>query len=358
MDMLQISCQHSIRSLEIVVSKRSMKLKLLAGLAQFIILFGSMQPGVCSGFGLFAGEEVFGVDRKLVQTLRSSLLDDMLKDLLNSRREWIAGLLRVLAWRSTTRFAEIAAIFDDYVGRLGFNEAMRQIMPYFISDIFVHGADAVPAEGPLLVISNHPGTYDSIAISAALPRNDLKIVASGFPFLRRLPAASQHLIFVSDAMQGRIASVRSAIRHLREGKTLLIFPSGRVEPDPAVLPGASQSMSAWSPGLELILQRVPETQVLITIASGVLSPIFLNNPLIRLWREKRDPQAVAEVIQVLVQMLFPHRVQLAPRVSFDPPLTLPELADCDGSDSLLNSIICRARQKLARQRLETGMVLE
>ncbi len=298
------------------------------------------------------------MDHKLIQSLRSSLLDDMLKDLVILKREWIAGLLRILAWRSATRFAEIAAIFDDYVGRLGFNEAMRQIMPYFVSDINVHGDHIVPAQGPLLVISNHPGTYDSIAISAALPRNDLKIVASGFPFLRRLPAASQHLIFVSDAVQGRMTSVRSAIRHLQEGKALLIFPSGRVEPDPAVLPGASKSMSAWSPSLELILRRAPETQVLITIASGVLSPVFLNNPLVRLWREKRDPQAVAEVIQVVVQMLFPHHVQLMPSVSFDPPLTLPELMDQHSGDSILDSIINRARQSLARQSLETGRLME
>jgi hypothetical protein len=298
------------------------------------------------------------VDRKLVQSLRTSLLDDMLKDLANSRREWLARFLRILAWRSVTRFAEIAAIFDDHVKRMGFNEAMRQIMPYFVSDIRVQGGEAVPTEGPLLVISNHPGTYDSIAISAALPRNDLKIVASGFPFLQRLPAASQHLIFVSDTAQERMTAVRNAIRHLQQGKSLLIFPSGRVEPDPAVLPGASQAMSAWSPSLELILRRAPETRVLVTISSGVLSPLFINNPLIKLWREKRDPQTVAEVIQVTTQMLFPNRVHLAPQISFDQPVTLSDLTDNPGGDSIINSIINRARQKLARQQFETGLVAE
>jgi hypothetical protein len=298
------------------------------------------------------------VDRKLVQSLRSSLLDDMLKDLVNSRRAWLARFFRILAWRSVTRFAEISAIFDDYVGHLGFNEAMRQILPYFVSDIRVQGDEAVPKEGPLLVISNHPGTYDSIAISAALPRNDLKIVASGFPFLQRLPAASQHLIFVSDAVQDRMAAVRNSIRHLQQGKSLLIFPSGRVEPDPAVLPGASQAMSAWSPSLELILRRAPETRVLVTIASGVLSPFFIHSPLIKLWREKRDPQAVAEVIQVTTQMLFPSRVYLEPHISFDNPITLSELTDNPGDESIINSIISRARQKLARQQFEIGLVTE
>jgi len=298
------------------------------------------------------------VDHTLVQSLKSSLFEDMFKDLMNSRRDWLARLLRIIAGPSVTRFAEIAATFDDYVKSFGFNEAMRQITPYFVSGIRVHGEETIPTEGPLLVISNHPGTYDSIAISAALPRNDLKIVASGFPFLQRLPAASQHLIFVSTVVQERMVTVRNAIRHLQEGKSLLIFPSGRVEPDPAVLPGASLAMSTWSPSLELILRRAPDTRVLVTITSGVLSPFFVHSPLIKFWREKRDPQAVAEVIQIVTQMLFPNRVRLTPHISFDLPLTLSELVNCSEGDSIINSIICRARQKLASQQTETGLVME
>jgi len=99
-------------------------------------------------------------------------------------------------------------------------------MPYFVTDLRVWGQSNVPKEGPLLIISNHPGTYDSIAISAALPRNDLKIIAGGYPFLRQLPAASQHLIFVSSDIQERMTSLRNAIRHLQQGSSLLIFPSG------------------------------------------------------------------------------------------------------------------------------------
>jgi len=298
------------------------------------------------------------MDQMLIKTLRSSLLEDMLKDLANSRREWLARLLRILAWPSVTRFAEISAVFDDYVTKFGFNEAMRRITPYFVNDLRVWGQANVPTEGPLLVISNHPGTYDSIAISAALPRNDLKIIAGGYPFLRHLPAASQHLIFVSADIQERMASLRNAIRHLQQGSSLLIFPSGRVEPDPAVLPGASQAMANWSPSLEVILHRVPDVQVLITIASGVLSPRFLNHPLIRFWREKRDPQTVAEVLQIIIQMLFPDRVRLSPNISFYLPLTLSELSNDLGNESLINQIIRRAQDRLANHRQVHGLELE
>jgi 1-acyl-sn-glycerol-3-phosphate acyltransferase len=298
------------------------------------------------------------MDRALVNTLRSSLLDDMLKDLANSRREWLARLFRILAWPSVTRFAELSAIFDDYVNKFGFNDAMRRMMPYFVTDLSVWGQGNVPNEGPLLIISNHPGTYDFIAISAALPRNDLKIVAGGYPFLRHLPSASQHLLFVSADIHERMTSLRNAIRHLQQGSSLLIFPSGRVEPDPAVLPGASQAMSTWSPSLELILRRVPDAQVLITIASGVISPRFLDHPLIRFWREKRDPQTVAEVLQILIQMLFPNRVRLSPNISFYFPLTVSEMTSNLGNESLINHIIQRARDRLASHKQEYGLEVE
>jgi hypothetical protein len=293
-----------------------------------------------------------------VKTLRSSLLDDLLKDLANSRREWLARLLKILAWPSVNRFAEICATFDDYVDKFGFNDAMRRIMPYFVTDLRVWGQSNVPSDGPLLVISNHPGTYDSIAISAALPRNDLKIIAGGYPFLRQMPSASQHLLFVSADIQERMTSLRNAIRHLKQGSSLLIFPSGRVEPDPAVLPGASQAMSTWSPSLELILRQVPEAQVLITIASGVISPRFLEFPLVRFWREKRDPQTVAEVFQILIQMLFPNHVNLSPNISFYLPVTLTDLVGDLGNESLINHIIRCARERLVSHQQEHGLQLE
>jgi len=58
-----------------------------------------------------------------------------------------------------------------------------------------------------------------------------------------------------------MASLRNAIRHLQQGSSLLIFPSGRWSQILAVLPGASQAMANWSPSLEVILHRVPDVQV-------------------------------------------------------------------------------------------------
>ena len=100
------------------------------------------------------------------------------------------------------------------------------------------GKERIPEEGPLIVASNHPGAYDSIAIISNLPRQDLKVIVSDVPFLRSLPAVSQRLIFTPSGPYSRMAALRGLLRHVQEGGAALIFPSGLVDPDPAFMPEA------------------------------------------------------------------------------------------------------------------------
>jgi len=278
-----------------------------------------------------------------IESLRRSILDDIFKDFDHSRK-WIRKVLEPLAWPSANRFAKISARFDNTVASAGFQEAMRELLAGLVSDVVHSGLNNIPKDGPLMILSNHPGVYDSVAIAANLPRDDLNIVATGYPLLRRLPNAKQHFIFMDPHSDTNISTVRKSILHLESGGAVLIFPRGRVEPDPAVLPGAQEAVQSWSPSVELFLRRVPQTQILVTIVSGVLSPVFLRNPLIKLWHGLRDPQTIAEVTQVLTQMLFSKWVQLTPKISFGMPQTVDELLR--NSETLYQSIITEASQLL------------
>lgn len=262
-------------------------------------------------------------------SLRRSIIDDMFKDLSSSRLRWVRAILEPLVYPAVNRFARIAALFDQYVAQCGFQQAMQGILPLFVKGVEVDGAERIPKQGPLMVVSNHPGTYDSVAIAASLPRDDLNIIATGYPLLRRLSAARDHFIFAEDNAHVRAGVVRNAMRHLQSGGALLVFPSGRVEPDPAVLPGALEALRNWSSSLSLLLRKVPDTQVVVTIVSGVMSPIFLQNPLIRLWKGVRDPKTVAEVLQVITQMIFPRWNKHIPCISFDRPLTIDDLREIE-----------------------------
>lgn len=256
-------------------------------------------------------------------------------------RQFVSPLFRL----PVDRFATLASQFDQLVAGSGFPAACRWILPRFVEGTVVDGAGRIPAAGPLLVPCNHPGAYDGLAVVAALPRNDLKIVVSGIPLTRNLPAAARHFIFATADPHGRMGAVRAMIRHLRDGGAILIFPSGKVDPDPAILPGAHAALEAWSPSLELILRKVPQAMVQVAIVSGVLSPASLRNPLIRLqkgWRRLK----LAEFIQVFQQLLFANKLALTPRVSFGEPFPATELCDEQSAASELQSLIQRAQSLL------------
>ncbi len=242
---------------------------------------------------------------------------------------------------ASRRFARIAIQFDQDVAALGFREAARCLLPHFVREAHVSGTENVPAEGPLLVVSNHPGTVDGLVIAAHLPRPDLKIVVSGVPFIRHLRATAAHLIYSSLDTFERMAVVRAVMRHLQEGGAVLLFPSGGLDPDPAVMPGALQELETWSPSLEVILRRVPAARVVMTFVSGVLHPAWTRSPVVHLRRGRRNQQRVAEFFQVMQQMLFPGQLLVRPSIRFTPPLQFAP----GRQTPILPALIATARQR-------------
>ncbi|MEE9216703.1 MAG: 1-acyl-sn-glycerol-3-phosphate acyltransferase [Anaerolineales bacterium] len=230
-------------------------------------------------------------------------------------------LLNPLLWAPLRRFAEWASEFDRTVAESGFREASRKVLPRFVNRLEVDGQREVPTSGPLLVVSNHPGSADGLAIAASLPRNDLKIVVSAMPFIRSLPNSAQHFIY-TDPLEPykRMEVVRSSIRHLRDGGALLLFPRGKVEPDPAWLPGAAESLSHWSASLGLIARSVPEANIVTTIVSGVIARSSLRNPLTRWPKDPRQRQLLAEIIQIIQQALLPYGIKVSTRLSYGRPI--------------------------------------
>ena len=128
----------------------------------------------------------------------------------------------------------------------------------------------------------------------------------------------------------------------------MIFPRGDVEPDPAVSPGAEQSLNGWSASLELFLRKVPQTMSVVAIASGILSKRWFKNPLIKLWKKYEQRQKVAEIFQVATQLITGKMPKSTPMVSFSPSLSIDDLGGEDAPEgTLLASLIDQARRLLA-----------
>jgi len=208
------------------------------------------------------------------------------------------------------------ATYDEIVGEFELRAGAEWALERMTRHFKVEGRERVPREGSLLLLSNHPGLSDAVALFAATPRLDLRVVASEWPLLGALPNTSRHLFTLAENSATRLGAIRAAARHLRGGGALLTFPAGRMEPDPAVVPGAGEALGRWSASVDLFARLAPKLTVVPVVVSGVLSPTAFATPLTCLRRREEDRQWLASNLQMLVPALR----NVSPRVTFGPPI--------------------------------------
>jgi 1-acyl-sn-glycerol-3-phosphate acyltransferase len=231
--------------------------------------------------------------------------------------------LRLLARVPAERLARQVATYDEIVGESGLTAGGVWALARMVRRAEVEGRENVPTKGPVLLAANHPGLADSVALFANVPRKDLRVMAAQRPLLAALPNTSRYLIPVPEGSSGRLGAVRSAARHLREGGAVLTFPGGRIEPDPAVLPGAAEALGRWGESLDLFARLVPGLTVVPAVVSGVLSPTALRNPLTLVRRRRRDREWLAATLQ----MLTPALRDVTTKVAFGRPVRAREIPE-------------------------------
>lgn len=263
-------------------------------------------------------------------------------------RHSLHWLFRPIFQPITDRLAGIGVNFDRLVREEGFPKAAEWALTHWCTRVTARGTENIPAEGPLLVVSNHPGTYDSIIVASRLGRRDIRYISGDIPFLKLMPAAHRHFFFVPrDDPHDRMIAARGALRHLQGSGALLLFGAGHIDSDPAVYPDAAEHIEQWFASIELFLRRVPGVQVLLAIISGVVSPKWARSPLTWLRRGGVDKRRLAEFGQVSTQLLFPGRLMFSPRVTFAPPVTAEELREEAPDERLLPAVIARGQALLA-----------
>jgi hypothetical protein len=278
------------------------------------------------------------VDAELVALSRSLVVE--LAGSIGFRNSPLANRIIWPLFRPVTdRLARIGLTFDGNVVQFGFSRAMELTLKNFVTSVSARGTQDFPSEGPLLIVSNHPGTYDSLIVSSQLQRDDLRFISGDIPFLRSLPHAHEHFFCISDDQNVRMLATRKAIRHLKDGGAVLIYGFGHIEPDPAVYEDAATFF-------DLFLKAVPEVRLLLSIVSHVVSPKWRNSLLYHLRPDPLDQRRLVEFGQVISQLLFPHRLMLSPFVSFARPVGVDELRRESGSVRLLPVIIRRAKALL------------
>lgn len=277
-----------------------------------------------------------------IEALTLYITDEVFRIFKQAPDSWVRKTLGPAVYLPAHRFATLAANYDADIVEYGFREATIRILSRYIQGFEARNTEKIPREGPLLITSNHPGTIDSLVLISSIPRPDLKVVATGIPFVEGLRNAADHLIYTPrKGIHERMQVVRSAIHHLQEGGAVLIFPSGRIDPDPALSPEDATDFGRWSHSVELMLKQVPQTQVLVSIVSGVLSANWRWNPFVRLMGDDLKQRTVAEVLQVIQSIILPKLNRVEPRLTFSDPMTADDLAQSD--QDILDGMIERAR---------------
>jgi 1-acyl-sn-glycerol-3-phosphate acyltransferase len=276
-----------------------------------------------------SAEESAAVEPKSALVYREKIIDEIFYALGLSQRRRLRRWLGPVFLLPANRLSRIAACADSEARSSGITGSARKILPYLSLQPLARGVENIPSDGPLLVAANHPGAYDSVAILSCVPRKDMRVFISDVGFTRAFTSAGRYFIYTPGNKAGRISALRTSIDHLKSGGSLLIFAHGDVEPDPELDPGASEAIEGWSRSIEIMLRRVPETRLVVTIASGVLMPKFRKNPIVKIRKTAARRQKLAEVLQISQQVIFPRSLQTRVHISFAQPVKGKDLVDAE-----------------------------
>ncbi|MFH1447064.1 MAG: 1-acyl-sn-glycerol-3-phosphate acyltransferase [Chloroflexota bacterium] len=294
------------------------------------------------------------MDSNITQ-LSESLIDEMVRAVGLPTTKFTHALFWRLFRRITNRLANLGAPFDQKVGDEGLPAASAWALTHFCNPSQARDMEHIPSDGPLLVVSNHPGAYDGLVLFSHISRQDIHWVSSEIQFFDLLTNTRKQILFASRKdSSNRMLVLRNAIRHLRQGGTLVYFAAGHRDPDPAVFHGAAEAMDGWLDVFDVFFKYVQELRILPAVVSGVVTQYWAHHPITWLRRKQIDRHRLAEFGQVINQLLHPGKLMVTPTVTFGTPFTENDLRQEVGNGRLLPAVIARGKSLLREHCSEFG----
>ncbi len=284
----------------------------------------------------------------ILELLTELNLEDLIKAFGWEKSPALSRLARILFRGPAAKFALHVLEFEQEVGKCGLIYAAEKMLSRYIQGLYVIGREHLPQNGPILVLSNHPGMSDALSLLVAIRRPDVRIIGLNRPFLQALPNVRQHLFFVEESPEKRMVMVRQTAAYLRQGGAVLTFPAGQIEPDPQIYPDAGEWLEKWTDSVGIFLRLAPETKVIPAVVQGVLWKKALYNPITVLRRQRSDRDRLGAALQLLLQVLFgikPVNVS----VRFGEPIGLETLGTTD--PQVLHEAIVQRMSQMFRKNL-------
>ncbi len=201
---------------------------------------------------------------------------------LNARTPIGRTVMRALVKPSLDRLLCLPALNSRYLSIAEerrstdfLNEALASLQ--VAVDVSAADLARIPAAGPVLVVANHPfGGLEGIALAALLRRvrPDVRLMANSL--LMVIPEMREHLIAVdpfgrAGSIKRNIGPLKEAVRWMRAGHLLGIFPAGEVSS--LDLKKRAVTDPAWNPAAAR-MARMAKAAILPVYFHGDNGPLF------------------------------------------------------------------------------------
>ncbi len=187
---------------------------------------------------------------------------------------------------------------DFYTSAKGFVRIVLGI----VGRISVRNPERVPRSGPLIIACNHVSYIDPPALGAMSPRPvaymakkelfDLPFLG---PLIRKLGA------FPVDRQRGDTAAIRAALRVLRTGAALGIFPEGTRNLDGSARPQLGVALLAAMSGATVIPAYVAGT---LDARSFAKITVFFGEPFEKTLPRKASREDLAKWTEDLMSRIY------------------------------------------------------
>ena len=209
-------------------------------------------------------------------------------------------------------------------------------------DVVSGGLDDIPADGPLVVVANHPyGVLDGLVmghILSGVRGADFRLMAH--TVFRRAPELEGVVLPIDfsgtgEAVRENIATRKAALRHLAEGGAIGIFPGGTVSTAP------NPFGRAMDPGWRSF------TAKMISRSGAAVVPIFFDGANSRLFQIVSHVHATLRMALLLRE--FRARSREPVRIAVGRPIEPARLAEYRHHPRAMMDFLRRETYALSRE---------
>lgn len=191
----------------------------------------------------------------------------------------LAAILAYALWVAVATW--IRAGFDDPEDA----EAAFVVRVFHLYSVLVHRLEVVGrrhiprgrAPGPLIIVANHTAGVDPVLIQSVCPFRIRWLMADDMKIEVLDPLWDLGQIIFVDRLRGESLGIREALRHLKAGGVVGLFPEGHIERPPGqVLP--------FLPGVGMMIARSRARVLMVTVeGTPQVDPAWSS-----LWRTSRS----------------------------------------------------------------------